>query len=79
MHDFRYKNGELYCEGVPVKSMAQRIGTPFYLYSSHTLASHVRSFAGAFKDVPHLICFALKSNSNGAVLRLMGRRAPGPT
>ena len=77
MHDFVYKNGELYCEGVPVKSVAQRVGTPFYLYSSNTLANHVKAFASAFKGAPHLICFALKSNSNGAVLRLLGREGAG--
>jgi len=77
MHDFHYKNGELYCEGVPVGNVAQRVGTPFYLYSSNTLASHVRSFTGAFKDVPHLVCFALKANSNSAVLRLLGKEGAG--
>ncbi len=77
MHDFVYKNGELYCEGVPVKSVAQRVGTPFYLYSSNTLTNHVKAFAGAFEGTPHLICFALKSNSNGAVLRLLGREGAG--
>jgi len=40
MHDFHYKNGELHCEGVPVRTVAQRVGTPFYLYSSNTLANH---------------------------------------
>ncbi len=77
MHNFVYKNGELYCEGVPVKSVAQRVGTPFYLYSSNTLANHVKAFADAFKGIPHLICFALKSNSNGAVLRLLGKEGAG--
>jgi diaminopimelate decarboxylase len=77
MHDFHYKNGELYCEGVPVRTVAQRVGTPFYLYSSNTLASHFRAFDSAFAGVPHLICFALKSNSNGAVLRLLGREGAG--
>jgi diaminopimelate decarboxylase len=77
MHDFQYKNGELYCEGVAVRTIAQRVGTPFYLYSSNTLVNHVRAFSGAFKDVSHLICFALKSNSNGAVLRLLSREGAG--
>ncbi len=77
MHDFQYKNGELYCEGVPVKTVAQRVGTPFYLYSSHTLANHFRAFDSAFAGVPHLICFALKSNTNSAVLRLLGRAGAG--
>jgi diaminopimelate decarboxylase len=77
MHDFVYKNGELYCEGVPVKTIAQRVGTPFYLYSGSTLASHFRAFDSAFAGVPHLICFALKSNTTGAVLRLLGREGAG--
>ena len=77
MHDFHYKNGELHCEGVPVKSVAQRVGTPFYLYSSNTLANHFRAFDSAFAGVPHLICFALKSNSNSALLRLLGREGAG--
>jgi diaminopimelate decarboxylase len=77
MHDFEYKNGELFCEGVSVKTVAQRVGTPFYLYSSNTLANHFRAFNSAFADIPHLICFALKSNSNSAVLRLLGREGAG--
>ncbi len=77
MHDFQYKNGELYCEGVPVKSVSQRVGTPFYLYSSNTLAMHFRAFDSAFSGVPRLICYALKSNSNSAVLRLLGREGAG--
>ena len=77
MHDFQYKNGELHCEGVPIKTIAQRVGTPFYLYSSHTLMRHYRAFDSAFADMPHLICFSLKSNTNGAVLRLLGREGAG--
>jgi diaminopimelate decarboxylase len=77
MHDFHYKNGELYCEEVPVKSIAQRVGTPFYLYSGNTLASHFRAFDTAFAGVPRIICYALKSNSNGAVLRLLAREGAG--
>jgi diaminopimelate decarboxylase len=77
MHDFKYKNGELYCEGVPVRTVAQRVGTPFYLYSSNTLSNHFRAFDSAFAGVEHVICFALKSNSNGAVLRLLGREGAG--
>jgi diaminopimelate decarboxylase len=70
-------NGELYCEGVPVRTVAQRVGTPFYLYSSNTLSNHFRAFDSAFAGVAHLICFALKSNSNSAVLRLLGREGCG--
>jgi diaminopimelate decarboxylase len=77
MHDFHYKNGELYCERVPVKSIANRVGTPFYVYSSNTLVNHFRAFDSAFSGVPRIICYALKSNSNGAVLRLLGREGAG--
>ncbi len=77
MHDFVYKNGELYCEDVPLRSIARRVGTPFFLYSSSTLRNHVRAFADAFSGVPHVICFALKANSNGALLRLLGREGAG--
>lgn len=77
MHDFEYKNGELYCEGVPIRTIAQRTGTPFYCYSSSTLANHFRAFDRAFAGVPHLICFAVKSNPASAVLRLLGREGSG--
>ncbi len=77
MHDFQYKKGELFCEGVPVKTVAQRVGTPFYLYSSNTLSMHFRAFDSAFAGIPHLICYALKSNSNSAILRLLGREGAG--
>ncbi len=77
MHDFKYKNNELYCEGVPVRTVAQRVGTPFYLYSSNTLSNHFRAFDTAFAGVAHVICFAIKSNSNSAVLRLLGREGAG--
>ncbi len=77
MHDFVYKNGELYCENVPIRSVARRVGTPFFLYSSNTLLKHVKAFADAFSGVPSIVCFALKANSNGAVLRLLGREGAG--
>jgi diaminopimelate decarboxylase len=77
MHDFVYKNGELYCEGVPVRAVAQRVGTPFYLYSAATLENHFRAFDQAFSGAPHLICFAVKSNPNGSILRLLGRAGAG--
>mgnify|MGYP005840954513 CR=1 FL=1 len=77
MHDFVYKNREMYCEGVPVKAIANRVGTPFYLYSSNTLVNHYRAFSNAFSGVPHLVCFALKANSNSAVLRLLASEGAG--
>jgi diaminopimelate decarboxylase len=71
MHHFHYINGELHCEQVPVRRIAGAVGTPFYLYSHATLAHHFRTFDAAFAGYPHLICFAIKSNSNLAILRLM--------
>jgi len=77
MHDFQYKNGEFHCEGVPIRTISQRVGTPFYCYSSSTLANHVRAFDQAYAGVPHLICFAMKSNPAAAVLRIIGREGAG--
>jgi len=77
MHDFHYRNGELCCEQVPVRTIAQRVGTPFYCYSSATLTNHVRAFDQAFTGVPHLVCFAVKANPSLALLRLIGREGAG--
>ncbi|HUI45556.1 MAG TPA: diaminopimelate decarboxylase [Nitrospirota bacterium] len=77
MHDFQYKNGQLHCEGVSVNAVARRVGTPFYLYSSNTLTNHFQAFNRAFDKVPHIICYAVKSNSNSAVLRALGREGAG--
>jgi len=77
MHHFQYKNNELYCEEVPVSRIAREIGTPFYLYSHATLRQHFRAFDDAFSDVPHLTCFAMKSNSNLAILKLFALEGGG--
>jgi len=77
MHHFVYKGGELYCEEVPVSKIAQDVGTPFYLYSHATLRQHFRAIDGAFGDIPHLTCFAMKSNSNLAILRLFALEGGG--
>jgi len=70
MNYFEYKNGELHCEGIPVRRIAEKVGTPFYLYSYNTLVRHFTVFNEAFKDIPHLVCFSAKANSNLALLRL---------
>ena len=70
MHDFQYRGDELYCEDVSVQQIAEKLGTPFYLYSHKTLESHFRAFDGAFAGVDHLVCFSAKANSNLAVLRI---------
>ena len=70
MNYFHYKDDELWCEEVPVTEIAKAVGTPFYLYSQRTLKHHFRVFDSAFSGVPHITCFAAKSNSNIAVLRI---------
>jgi diaminopimelate decarboxylase len=69
MHDFHYQENELYCEEVPVKKIAEQVGTPFYLYSNHTLENHFKVFDSAFSEIDHLTCFSVKANSNLAVLK----------
>ncbi len=77
MHHFHYHEGELYCEGVPVQDIAAKVGTPFYLYSSATLRQHYRVFDQAFAGIDHLVCFAVKANSNLAILRLFINEGSG--
>lgn len=69
MHYFQYRNKELFCEEVPLRKIARKVGTPFYLYSYRTLKRHFQTFDSAFARVPHLICYSVKANSNLAVLR----------
>src|SRR6185369_9145419 len=69
MHYFEYRGDELHCEGVPLQKIADEVGTPTYVYSEQTLRRHVRVFDEAFQGVPHLICYAIKANSNINILR----------
>ncbi len=69
MHYFQYRNKELFCEEVPLRKIARKVGTPFYLYSYRTLKRHFQTFDSAFARIPHLICYSVKANSNLAVLR----------
>jgi diaminopimelate decarboxylase len=77
MHDFEYRQGELYCEQVPVSRIAKEVGTPCYVYSYATLIRHFRAYDSAFKKIPHVIAFAMKSNSNIAILSLMAKEGSG--
>ncbi len=77
MHNFEYRQGELYCEQVPVSQIAKEVGTPCYIYSHATLVRHIRAYDSAFKTVPHVIAFAMKANSNLAILRLMAKEGSG--
>jgi diaminopimelate decarboxylase len=77
MHDFRYVGNRLCCEGVAVEALARRFGTPLYVYSQHTLTQHFQDLDQALAGVEHLVCFAVKSNSNQSVLRTLARLGSG--
>ncbi|MGB5557157.1 MAG: diaminopimelate decarboxylase [Paracoccaceae bacterium] len=77
MDHFLYRNGILHAEDVPVSEIAAAVGTPFYCYSAATLTRHYTLFDEALTGLNHLVCFAMKSNSNLAVLRLMGNLGAG--
>jgi diaminopimelate decarboxylase len=77
MHHFQERNGELYAEGVPLRAIAERVGTPCYVYSLATLRRHFRVFDESFESIPHLVCFSVKANSNLAVLRAFAREGSG--
>ncbi|MCC5969603.1 MAG: diaminopimelate decarboxylase [Pararhodobacter sp.] len=77
MDHFLYKNGHLHAEDVPLRDIAASVGTPFYCYSSATLKRHFALFTEALSPLPHLVCFAVKANSNVAVLKLLGDLGAG--
>ena len=77
MHDFRYVGNQLFCEGVSVASLARKFGTPLYVYSQHTLTAHFQKLDAAMAPVDHLVCFAVKSNSNLSVLRTLANLGSG--
>jgi diaminopimelate decarboxylase len=74
---FAYRDGELHAEAVPVARIAEAVGTPFYLYSAASLTARYRGFAEAFAPARPLICYAVKANSNQAVLRIFARLGAG--
>jgi len=77
MHHFAYRDGVLHAEAVNLVALADKVGTPFYCYSSATLERHYRVFADAFADVPALVCYAVKANSNQAVIRTFAQLGAG--
>jgi diaminopimelate decarboxylase len=77
MHDFHYTGNKLYCERVAVEALAKRFGTPLYIYSQHTLTDHFQDLDRALAGVEHQVCFAVKSNSNQSVLRVLARLGSG--
>ncbi|MBU2522228.1 MAG: diaminopimelate decarboxylase [Proteobacteria bacterium] len=70
MHHFQYRSNEMYCEDVPIKLIAEKVGTPFYLYSHATLKRHFLTFNDAFDGIDRLVCFSAKANTSLAVLKL---------
>ena len=77
MNDFIYKDGVLHCEELRVADIAEKVGTPFYLYSKNTLVRHFQAVDRAFSETPHLVCFSVKANSNVAILRLLAKEGAG--
>src|SRR6516165_12380090 len=77
MHSFAYRNGVMHAEAVNLVDVAQAVGTPFYCYSTETLTRHYQVFAGAFADVRALVCYAMKANSNQAVIKTLADLGAG--
>ena len=77
MDFFQYKNEQLYVEDLPVKQLAEEFGTPLYIYSRATLERHWHAFDSALGDHPHLICYAVKANSNIGILNVMVKLGSG--
>ena len=77
MHHFAYRTGMLHAEDVAIDRLAAEIGTPFYCYSTATLTRHYKVFADVFADVRALICYAMKANSNQAVVRTLAKLGSG--
>src|SRR6202043_1055087 len=71
MHHFAYRDGVMHAEAVNIAALADAVGTPFYCYSTATLERHYKVFAGAFSDVRALVCYAMKANSNQAVIKTL--------
>ena len=77
MHQFRYVRGKLFCEGVSIESLVKKYGTPLYIYSQKTLTDHFRKLDEALAPLDHVICYAMKANSNLAVMRTLANLGGG--
>lgn len=77
MHEFKYRENELYCEKTRVNSIAKKFGTPVYIYSRRTLIDHYQKIKKAFRSINPLICFSVKANSNLALLKLLVNQGAG--
>src|SRR5437899_4886975 len=77
MHDFHYVSNQLHCEEIPIEALVKKYGTPLYIYSQHTLTDYFKKLERAMDGLDHLICFAVKSNSNQAVLGVLAGLGSG--
>src|SRR5947209_7826867 len=77
VHSFRYRDGKLYCEDVDLTRAAEQFGTPLYIYSATTILDHFGRLDAALAPLDHLICYAVKANSNRAILKLLGEAGAG--
>ena len=77
MDFFQYQHHQLMAENLPVKQLAEQFGTPLYIYSKATLERHWHAFDKAFGEHPHLVCYAVKSNPNIAILNVMAKLGSG--
>ena len=77
MHDFRYVGNKLFCERVSIASLVKKYGTPLYVYSQHTLEDHFQKLDSALGSLDHMICYAMKANSNLAVMRTFANLGSG--
>jgi len=77
MHSFHYRDGRLHCEDVDLDRVAREFGTPLYIYSAGTILDHYRRLDAALSELDHLICYAVKANSNGAILSLLVEAGAG--
>lgn len=77
MHYFKYIGDELYAEDVPVRRLIEAYGTPLFVYSYKTLVRHFKAYQEAFRRFPHIICYAVKANANGAILRSLAGLGSG--
>ena len=77
MDHFHYQNDELYCEGLPARELAERFGTPLYVYSKATLLHHYRQVAGAFAPISPTICYSIKSLGNLHICKMLAAEGCG--
>ena len=77
MEPFQYRGGELYCEGVSLREVAESVGTPTYVYSRTAILDSFRAYDRAFGSVPHMICYAMKANGNLAIVAALAKAGAG--